>query len=358
MRRKSLAIAMGLAAVTVGLVAPRSDVVSFFAACGGGDPAGTGRLGLWVMDADGGSPHPVIEGWVGRTLAWSPDSSRIVSFREPHTGSTSLTISTVDGAERRPLTIPMSLTAEPAGGGGEAVSHVTWTRDGARILFVSTPSTGGPPQLHAVRPDGTGRALLATGDELFDLAWSPDGTAIAYSTGFALGVMDVDGSAPRIIVQGPGRIMQPAWSPDGHRIVFSAEPESSGDTVTRLEVVHTDGSGRREVAAERGRYLGSAAWSPDGRWIGFDSYPHDDRGRLMLVRPDGSDRHDVTAELGKPVVHEPAWSPDGRWLAYVENGGIAVAASDGGQRRCLVSQGRNHQPSWSPDGTMIAFFRS
>jgi len=180
-------------------------------------------------------------------------------------------------------------------------------------------------------------------------AWSPDGTRIAFASGWTrddmqIYVMDIDG-----VVK--GRLTNqywnayPAWSPDGKRITYTSMREEK----MWLYVMNADGSNVRRlidtpISARR------PAWSPNGKRIAFTSgstiYGIDaDGGNLVTLIDNAADR--------------PAWSPDGNKIAFASNLGggrpeIYVVNKDGTDLTRLTSNSVNdYSPSWSPDGKKI-----
>ena len=61
----------------------------------------------------------------------------------------------------------------------------------------------------------------------------------------------------------------------------------------------------------------SPAWSPDGRYIAFQSSAADGTTRIEIARADGSGTKRITVGPYADVL--PAWSGDGRWLAYASS---------------------------------------
>lgn len=93
------------------------------------------------------------------------------------------------------------------------------------------------------------------------------------------------------------------------------------------------------------------SWSPDGRFIAYDS----DRGGTfgIWVQPvGGGDPVQVTHSSAHDW--QPDWSPDGNSMVFRserEGGGLYVVPPFGGRERKIASFG--YRPRWSPDGSKI-----
>jgi len=132
-----------------------------------------------------------------------------------------------------------------------------WSPDGIRIAFVSAER--GFPQIHTMKPDGSGRVQLTFQGSNSDPVWSPDGRRITFVSDRQgerqVFVMNADGSGQfRLTRSGEGR--WPTWSPDGQRIVYAWKPpvkpgmlavEREGADVWRLFSVNVDGTGEAQL---------------------------------------------------------------------------------------------------------------
>jgi Tol biopolymer transport system component len=131
--------------------------------------------------------------------------------------------------------------------------------------------------------------------ELFAATFSADGHQIGYVDGMgdwgnSIRVMGADGSHVRVLVdwrRGPGRqreamdnhVYRLAWSPDGSRLAF--------DTDDGIWVVGSDGSGLRMMI----RHGHNPTWSPDGSRLAYATWNEQGTccaGRLRIADADGS----------------------------------------------------------------------
>lgn len=120
-------------------------------------------------------------------------------------------------------------------------------------------------RIELVRPDGSDRHALANGS---DLAWSPDGTRMAFSAGTSsrdIHLIEVDnatgaGSDQRALVDFRGRDVAPTWTAGGEVVIFHAQvpPEGETDlyavraTGASLHAVTDDGRSRGPVGRPAG----------------------------------------------------------------------------------------------------------
>lgn len=98
-------------------------------------------------------------------------------------------------------------------------------------------------------------------------------------------------------------------------------------------------------------------WSPDGRFMLFDSNRD---GSYQVYRMNADGGQPVRLSLGRAPAEGPDWSPDGRRVAYTtrEDGNweIYIVNADGTDSRRLTShRAKDFNPFWSPDGSRIAF---
>jgi Tol biopolymer transport system component len=228
------------------------------------------------------------------------------------------------------------------------------------IAFVSGLQRGSA--IHVANADGTERLQLTRQRTRHDgvtvIAWSPDGSRIAYSGGLGgwndnayddLYVIRVKGGQVLRLTSSYESDLNPEWSPDGRMLAF----DRNDDGYNWIYVIKSDGTDLRRLTANFNWRL---AWSPDGQ-ITFTN----GRG-IWLMRRDGTGKRLLArVEVGTPGYGEPAglrWSPDGTYIAYTYGGVLWVMNADGKHRRKLHTAPANRQawgPVWSPDGETIAW---
>jgi hypothetical protein len=160
---------------------------------------------------------------------------------------------------------------------------------------------------------------LTRGKRARDPAVSEDERKIAFSMNSmterstsVLAVMDaVPDAEPKVVWQGEryDQAFQPAWSPDGTKIAFSAWQNGGYRDILVVDVAT---SAFERVTRDRAVDL-APVWSPDGRYIYFDS----DRTSIQnIFAYDTRDKTtwQVTNVLGGAYLAAP--SPDGKRLAF------------------------------------------
>ena len=94
-------------------------------------------------------------------------------------------------------------------------------------LYFRVGGGDGGSHIEAVEADGSGRRVIFEGEpmRIAQIAWSPDGTRIAYQNPIAdergIFVADPDGGDAVRLTEGRNDAW-PSWAPDGTRIVFSS----------------------------------------------------------------------------------------------------------------------------------------
>jgi Tol biopolymer transport system component len=101
---------------------------------------------------------------------------------------------------------------------------------------------------------------------------------------------------------------------------------------------------------------GDLAFSADGQWLAYTSFPD---GNLWRSKLDGSEKIQLT--FAPVQVAGPGWSPDGKQIAFVGvvPGGVwnvyVVPSSGGPAERLMPSDQTQLDVGWSPDGKSLIF---
>jgi serine/threonine protein kinase/Tol biopolymer transport system component len=221
-------------------------------------------------------------------------------------------------------------------------------------------------QLRWVDRSGISRGTVGDPDAagLVDPRVSPDGRRVAV-TRVVQGNSDLwimDGTRTRRMTFDPSFERSPVWSPDGTRMVFHSARIGPGDLYQKLA------SGVEEPLVMSGQRKTATSWSSDGRFVLYHSADQTNNIDLWVV-PMTGDR--TPSVLLKTPFREGygTFSPDGRWIAYQsdESGRpeiyvrpfvapgdrVPVAAPTGSPS--LVSTAGGIHPVWRPDGKELYY---
>jgi TolB protein len=236
-------------------------------------------------------------------------------------------------------------------------------------FLVVFPEYDGSAQVYSVRPNGSDLQQLThvpDGSAAGAPSVSPDGRTVAYTSNeggtFALMLMDRSGADQRTILADPGfDYLMPSWSPDGSRLVLSACDLSFGfEGWCDLVTVAADGSDLQTLLGGH-RYHSGAQYSPDGRWIEFQSDRAGLVGAIWVVRATGGTPHRVTP--ASMEAFSATWTPDGKGILFTDNccqpnSNLYTISRSGRHLHQLTHVRFPHNAqngAYSPDGTRIAF---
>ena len=142
------------------------------------------------------------------------------------------------------------------------------------------------------------------------------------------------------------------WTADGGRIVYRGTRQGTRNLYWKP----TDGSGDEErLTTKPGVVHTPTSVSPDGQWLAFAEGGGAVQGTTLVMSLTGDRTPRVFMKGGVSA----EFSPDGKWIAYqsAESGNLEVylAPFPGPGPRIPVSAGGGESPIWSRDGTELFY---
>lgn len=205
---------------------------------------------------------------------------------------------------------------------------------------------------------------------LGSLAWSPDGSRLAYltdaaGTGYtALNIVNADGSGQQAVNGASGASLSLAtWSPDGQRIAF-VQTAAASQSVWDYNVTQRQGR-ELSASAEPGgnitavvRQLGwmAASFGPAVTWASGDATSGNITGLFAdRVLQDTQPRALVQSGATFTAADFSAARNSGTWLLGDNSGLYAISAIFPGRAQLATVPDGVRSIAWSPDGTAAAY---
>ena len=309
---------------------------------------GTGderHLSLWIQPVTGGSARRVGT-IVAIDAQFGADGTSVIytDISEHDVYS-----ATLDGSSPRKLFTGSGLP-----------NSFEFSPNGRRLRFTVFDPVLDNMTIMEARPDGTGLTEVQPGAWG---RWTSDSRFFIFQTRHA-GRLDLwalpeqkrflrqkSVEPPVQLTAGPMDFSRPLPSKDGKQIF------AVGKSI-QAEVIRYDAHTGQFVPYFSGISAEGLAFSRDGQWVTYASYPD---GSLWRCKVDGTERLQLTF----PPLHAvlPRWSPDGKQIAFSafvadtdRKWGIYLISSNGGTPQPILP-GREGQldVNWFPDGNSVIF---
>jgi Tol biopolymer transport system component len=214
----------------------------------------------------------------------------------------------------------------------------TWlTRSGTRVGTVGLPNLGGPPN-PALSPNGREVAFSRTTDGNTDL-W----------------ISDVDRGVPRKFTRDATPEICPVWSPNGRMLLFSKPP---GPEAFSLHVQPTNVEGAATPLMKRETPAISMDWSRDDQYVLYRANSPATNWDIWAL-PMKSERTPFPVAQTAADERTARFSPDGRWIAFESNESgqfdIYLRPFPGPGINIRVSTAGGVQPRWRSNGSELFY---
>ena len=219
----------------------------------------------------------------------------------------------VDTASGSASEVHIELRGSPAAAGvqhevASKFTEMALSPDGKKVamvahgdIFATTTKDGG----EAIR-------ITRTPEEEKGIRWSPDSKNIVYQSlrnGHSnLYEYDFTTDKERELTNGTSEDEHPRWSPDGKCIAYTRDEK-------QLHLLTPADNNDRVLASD---YLDDPriAFSPAGDWIAFTTYGYDSFRNLKVVPTGGGEARPITFLANGESADHIAWSPDGKYILF------------------------------------------
>jgi len=285
-----------------------------------------GEGGFWIVPLAGGEPFPleldVLVDGKTEPCRLSPDGKKLLFAVERNDKKVDLYVAPVSLKDGRTIGSPVMVFS----GWKTERKHTSWSPDGTKIavihegdIWMVSPEGGEPVQVtmrkHAedYRAPGWSRGGKP--------AWSPDGTMIGYKVYHSekeqiLRVIPASGSEDTIILDIPlvSSRSRYDWSADSKDLLYSSEEAISAISIA-------NGKSRQFLDLKE---LSIDTWcfssSPDRKTLAFIGYKADSY-QIFMVPAEGGKFTELAAD-DPGEKYWVWWSPDGKWISYQSDGYI------------------------------------
>ncbi|MHC4508440.1 MAG: DPP IV N-terminal domain-containing protein [Planctomycetota bacterium] len=282
-----------------------------------------GRYGKWVSPLSGGDPALLemdvsVEG-SPFPISVSPNVEKLAFSADRDDGTEDLFVVPISLQDARTTGPAVKVFDGLFRGLGTNVT-TSWSPDGNKIAVIHrwdvwiASSNGDKPVQITKTPEM----------EIWP-GWSPDGKMVSYEIRSQdlrpLYVVPASGGKATKILDVPGNDKYAyGWSPDSKKLAFDSEGLISVVSVADGETKQV--ANLKDLGLERVFYF---SWSPDGKHIACvgDHIEKGDAGPIFIIPIEGGKVTTLVANdsSSKYLLH---WSPDGRWISYNSEGPVKV----------------------------------
>jgi tricorn protease len=274
----------------------------------------SGAENIWTTPLAGGTPTQVTHFTDGRLL-WPSigyDGHAIVFERN-------FAIWSVDTATGQTSQIAITLRGAPASEGLKhlnlaAFKGLALSPDGKKVavighgqVFAGPSKDGGPAQRISNTVGGNA-----------DLVWSPDSRRLLYVSERGLDSRlvqyDFAKAQETELTKGAVVVYAPAYAPDGKSIAYVR-----GDDELHVLDLGPDGAAQGDRLLFKGALeadSGSPTWSPDSKFVAFVLTDHKAFRNIEVIAASGGEARPITFLANGNTGGRIAWSPDGRFIIF------------------------------------------